>query len=138
MSMVSPKHTEHRTLGADMSTAERSRPRPSNPDRARDPQVYHPLDRLRGTIRRYVVIEGVLSACLFLALWFTLGLIFDFGLFKVSGWDWALDGAKAIRVLALVTALGLFAALLVFRIVRRLTKEFSYAALALVLERKFP
>ena len=120
-----------------MSTAERTR-RPANPDRARDPQVYHPLDRLRGTIRRYVVIEGVLSACLFVAMWFTLGLIFDFGLFKVSGWDWALDGVKAVRVLALLTALGLFAGILVFRILRRVTKEFSYPALALVLERKFP
>lgn len=105
---------------------------------ARDPQVYHPLDRLRGIIRKYVVAEGVLSAALFLAAWFTLGLALDYGLFKVTGWDWVRDGAGWVRAVALVTALGLFAAILVFRIARRVNKDFSYPALALVLERKFP
>jgi hypothetical protein len=104
----------------------------------RDPQVYHPLDRLRGIIRRYVVIEGLLSAVLFLALWFTLGLVLDYGVFKVSGWDWVRDGAWWVRLVALIIALSLFASILIFRIVRRLTTEFSYPALALVLERKFP
>ena len=104
----------------------------------RDPQVYHPLDRLRGVIRRYVVIEGILSAILFVALWFAIGLILDFGLFKMLGWDWAQDGARWVRGLALAVALTLFVAILVFRIVRRLTTEFSYASLALVLERRFP
>ncbi|MBN9117743.1 MAG: hypothetical protein J0I06_00990, partial [Planctomycetes bacterium] len=104
----------------------------------RDPQVYHPLDRLRGIIRKYVVVEGVLSAALFVSLWFTLGLVLDYGLFKVTGWDWVRDGAKWVRGLALAVALGLFAAILVFRVARRLNKEFSYPALALVLERRFP
>jgi hypothetical protein len=105
---------------------------------ARDPQVYHPLDRLRGVIRRYVVIEGALSAVLFVSVWFTLGLILDYGLFKVSGWDWVRDGARWVRLVALLAALGVFASILVFRIARRVNKEFSYPALALVLERKFP
>jgi hypothetical protein len=104
----------------------------------RDPQVYHPLDRLRGIIRRYVVIEGVLSAVLFVAVWFAAGLVLDFGAFKLFGWDWALDGAWGLRCLALLVAVGLFGGILVFRIARRVTKEFSYPALALVLERKFP
>ena len=78
-----------------MATVEPKRPthRPSE----RDPQVYHPLDQLRGIIRRYVVIEGVLSALLFVALWFTVGLVLDFGVFKTFGWDWALDGARWVR-----------------------------------------
>lgn len=104
----------------------------------RDPQVYHPLDRLRGIIRKYVVIEGALTALLFLSAWFCIGLALDYGLFKTLGWDWVRDGAKWVRGLALVVALGLFAGILVFRIARRLNKEFSYPALALVLERKFP
>ncbi|WP_162669396.1 ABC transporter permease [Gemmata massiliana] len=120
-----------------MATVEETR-RSDSADRARDPQVYHPLDRLRGTIRRYILIEGAISAFLFVAAWFVLGLVLDFVLFKVSGWDWALDASRGIRTFALVTALALFAAFLVFRIVTRLTKEFSYPALALVLERKFP
>src|SRR5580704_6441197 len=32
----------------------------------RDERVYHPLDQLRGIIRRYVVVEGLLSATIFL------------------------------------------------------------------------
>lgn len=114
-----------------MSTAQQ-------PRSAADPQVLHPLDRLRGTIRRYVVVEGVLSAALFLSLWFALALLFDFVLFKATGWDWVQDGSKAIRGAALLVAVGLFAAVLYFRIARRLATEFSYPALALVLERKFP
>lgn len=114
-----------------MSTAQQ-------PRTAADPQVLHPLDRLRGTIRRYVVIEGVLSAALFLSLWFALAMLFDFVLFKATGWDWVQDGSKSVRGVALLVALGLFAAVLYFRIARRLTTEFSYPALALVLERKFP
>lgn len=104
----------------------------------RDPQVYHPLDRLRGIIRRYVLIEGALTVALFASVWFALGLALDYGLFKVLGWDWVRDGARWVRGLALAAALGLFVAILVFRIARRLNKEFSYPALALVLERKFP
>jgi hypothetical protein len=121
-----------------MATVQPTRAKPTDRLAERDPQVYHPLDRLRGIIRRYVVIEGLLSAALFLALWFTLGLALDYGMFKTLGWDWVRDGARWVRGLALAVALGLFAAILVFRIVRRLTKEFSYPALALVLERRFP
>ena len=55
-------------------------------------QVTHPLDRLRGTIRKYVVIEGLLSAAIFVAAWFAFGLLFDFGLFKLTTWDWVQIG----------------------------------------------
>jgi hypothetical protein len=104
----------------------------------RDEKVYHPLDQLRGIIRRYVVIEGVLSALIFLGAWFTLALLLDFGLFKAFTWDWVQDGGRWIRAVALVVGLSLLAGIVVFRIVRRLTTEFSYPALALVLERRFP
>ena len=110
------------------------------PDRraTRDEKVYHPLDRLRGIIRRYVVIEGVLSTFIFLGVWFALALLLDFVVFKTMTWDWVQDGTKWFRVVALVTALLLLAGIVIFRIVRRLTNEFSYPALALVLERRFP
>src|SRR5438309_333028 len=91
-----------------------------------DPRVSHPLDRLRGTIRRYVVIEGLLSAAIFLAAWFALGLLFDFGLFKVATWDWVLDAPAWLRTAALIVAAALLAGIVVLRIVRRLTKELSY------------
>lgn len=119
-----------------MSTVEQNRATANRPER--DPRVYHPLDQLRGIIRRFVVIEGALTAVLFVALWFSAGLLLDYGLFKATGWDWAQDGSRWVRGLTLAAAVALFLGILVFRIVRRLTTEFSYASLALVLERRFP
>jgi len=103
-----------------------------------DPKVLHPLDQLRGTIRKYVVVEGLLSAAIFLSAWFALGLIFDFGLFKLATWDWVLDAPAWLRGVALVIAVLLLGGIVILRIAVRLTRELSYPALALVLERKFP
>ncbi len=108
------------------------------PPTPRDPRVYHPLDQLRGTIRRYVVIEGILSAFIFLAGWYLLALLLDFGVFKLFTWDWVQDGGQWIRTTALIVGLTLLAGILIFRIIRRLNTELSYPALALVLERRFP
>ena len=116
-----------------MATATRS-----TTDNRLDPRVSHPLDRLRGTIRKYVVIEGLLSAAIFVAAWFALGLVFDFGLFKIATWDWVLDAPAWLRTVALVVVVVLLATIVFLRIAVRLTKELSYPALALVLERKFP
>jgi hypothetical protein len=110
-------------------------PKPTPQD---DRVVYHPLDQLRGIIRRYVVIEGILSVLLFLVAWFTVVLAVDFGLFKAFTWDWVQDSAMWLRGLGLAVALLLLVAIVAFRIVRRLMTEFSYPALALVLERRFP
>lgn len=104
----------------------------------RDPRVYHPLDQLRGIIRRYVVIEGLLSVLIFLVAWYILALILDYGVFKLFTWDWVQDSTRWLRGAVLAVGLGILAAILIFRIVRRLTTEFSYPALALVLERRFP
>jgi hypothetical protein len=101
-------------------------------------EITHPLDQLRGTIRRYVVIEGLLSAGLFVAGWFVLGLLVDFGLFKAATWDWVVDGPWWLRFAALCVSLLLLVTILALRIARRLSKELSYPALALVLERRFP
>jgi hypothetical protein len=114
-----------------------------------DARVTNPLDALRGTIRRYVVIEGVLAAAVLLVAWFALGLALDYGVFKATSfswfgaitpfsWDWAQDAPWWFRLVALVAALGLLAYIVARRIVYRLTKELSYPALALVLERRFP
>jgi hypothetical protein len=111
---------------------------PSAKPASSDPQVYHPLDRLRGIIRRYVVIEGVLLAALFVVAWFAAAMILDYGVFKAFTWDWVQDGAAWFRAAALVLALGLLGGIVVFRIVRRLRTELTYPALALVLERRFP
>ena len=108
------------------------------PSANRDEQVYHPLDHLRGIIRRYVVVEGVLSILIFLGTWFALALLLDYVIFKAFTWDWVVEGGRWIRAVALIIALSLLVSILVFRIVRRLTTEFSYPSLALVLERRYP
>jgi hypothetical protein len=109
------------------------------PDRpAIHPEVVHPLDSLRGTIRRYVVLEGLLTAALFVAGWFAVGLLLDFGVFKLFTWDWAQDAPVWVRGAALGVAGVLLLAILVKRIGFRLYRELSYPALALVLERRFP
>ncbi|MFQ3652611.1 MAG: hypothetical protein SNJ75_20020, partial [Gemmataceae bacterium] len=53
-------------------------------DRAR---IASPLERLRGYIRTYVTLEGTGLALLFVCVWFWLGVLFDWGLFKLLGVD---------------------------------------------------
>jgi hypothetical protein len=105
---------------------------------APDPRIRHPLDRMRGTIRRYVLLDGLLAAALFLVAWFWVGLALDFGLFKLTGLDWVQDAPWAFRALALgVLSLSLLA-VVALTIAVRLTRQFSYPALALVLEKRYP
>src|SRR5436305_373745 len=89
-------------------------PKPSGPT-AISPQITHPLDQLRGTIRRYVVVEGLLSAGIFAAAWLVVGLLLDYGLFKSATWDWALDGPWWLRFAALLLSLLLLVAILLER-----------------------
>lgn len=88
-----------------MATAERPRRTKVTPQRvARDPAVFNPLNQLRSTIRRYILLEGVLSACLFVAAWFALGLVLDFGFFKATGVDWVFAAHWFLRVFLLILA----------------------------------
>src|SRR5437867_2438058 len=74
-------------------------------------RVVHPLERLRGTIRFYVAAEGLAIALLYLAAWFWLGLLLDYGVFKVSGVDWVqVPYSHAVRAVILcVLSAGLLA-----------------------------
>src|SRR5262245_49034967 len=102
------------------------------------PGVLHPLERLRGTIRRYVTLEGLGVVGVYLALWFWVGLALDFGVFKAFRVDWVQELPRGVRGgLLLVLMLGLLAVVAV-KVVRRLMVEFRPPALALVLERRFP
>ncbi|HKB04106.1 MAG TPA: hypothetical protein VKD90_17925 [Gemmataceae bacterium] len=103
-----------------------------------DPKIAHPLGRLRGIIRRYVTIEGVLAVLLFLAAWFWLAMLIDYGVFKLFAFDWALEAPKALRAIALILAVAALIALVVTRLVLRLTRDFSDSSLALVLEKRYP
>jgi hypothetical protein len=105
---------------------------------APDPRIVHPLDQLRGYIRRFVFLDGLLAAALFLVAWFWVGLALDFGLFKVSGFDWVQDAPRGLRIAALIALVVLLVAIVTTWVVLRLTREFSYPSLALVLEKRYP
>lgn len=110
---------------------------PADP-KAVDPKIAHPLGRLRGIIRRYVAVEGLLAAALFLAAWFWLAMLIDYGVFKAFAFDWAQDAPRALRAIALVVAVAGLLALIVTRLFIRLTRDFSDSSLALVLEKRYP
>lgn len=110
-------------------------------------RVRHPLGVVRKYIRSYVVFEGAALATLFLAAWFWVGLVLDWGVFKLFAFDWIQElrdvapGARNdwwLRLVVLV-ALGLgLLALLLFKVGMRWVREFNDRAVALVLERRFP
>ena len=103
-----------------------------------DRTILNPLDRLRGTIRRFVVLDGLLAGGLFLLAWFWAGLALDFGFFYVSGFDWVQDAPWVLRGFALVVMAMIFATILIRRIALRFRRNFSYRSLALVLEKRYP
>jgi hypothetical protein len=101
-------------------------------------RVADPLQRLRSSIRLYVTAEGLAVLVLYLSLWFWIGLLLDYGFFKVFTIDWVQELPWGFRacVLAVLTA-GLLA-VVVTKVLLRLLREFRDAALALVLERRYP
>jgi len=64
---------------------------------APDREITDPLDALRGTLRRYVVADGLLAAGLIVVAWFWLGLAIDYGTFRLTGFDWVMDAPRWIR-----------------------------------------
>jgi hypothetical protein len=106
-------------------------------------RVRHPLERLRGYIRFYVVVEGVSLVVVGMALWFWLGLLLDYGVFKAFTIDWVQElgefaWGRFWRFALLFGLLTGLASLVAFKVVVRLLREFREGALALVLERRFP
>lgn len=125
-----------------MATVLEPTPRSPAPERIR-----HPLQAVRATIRKYVVLESAALAVSFLAAWFWIGMALDWGMFAIFSYDWVLelqhlDESKKVafyvRLVILLAVLACLAALVITKMVLRLTKEFSDAAVALVLERRFP
>jgi hypothetical protein len=109
-------------------------------------RVRHPLETIRGYIRRYVLLEGIAITVLYLAICFWVWLFVDFIPWKLFSFDWlwevqqsagtgATVGLRTMLLGCLV--LGLVA-VVVFKVVRRLFREFSDPAMAMLLERRFP
>ncbi|HEY7327457.1 MAG TPA: hypothetical protein VH592_07455 [Gemmataceae bacterium] len=101
-------------------------------------RVRSPLERLRRFIRAYVSLEGAAVVALYLTLWFWIGLVLDYGVFRLFHFDWVQETTWGVRCgVFLVLVSGLLAAL-VLTVVTRLFREFRDVALALVLERRYP
>jgi hypothetical protein len=111
-------------------------PAPTEP-KAVDVRAYHPLARLRRVIRAYVTLEGVFSALILIGLWFWAALALDFGLHYFFGVDLLQDARPVRFVLISLLGAGVLASV-VFLILRRIFRDFRSAALALVLEKRFP
>jgi hypothetical protein len=98
----------------------------------------HPLQRLRSYIRTYVTAEGLAILGVYVALWFWIGLLLDFGFFKAFGVDWVQITPWELRAVVLAGLLLGLAALVTFKVLVRLLREFRDDSLALLLERRFP
>lgn len=103
-----------------------------------DEAIVHPLEQLRGAIRRYVLWDALLSAGLFVVVWYWLGMALDYGLYRISGFDWVLDAPRWLRVVTFAALALVFITILVTRLFLRLSRTMSYSSLALLLEKRFP
>lgn len=101
-------------------------------------RVIHPLHRLRGYIRAYVSAEGLAVLLIYLALWFWIGMLLDYGFFKLFTIDWVQELPHTFRVVVLCVLSAGLLAMVALKVVLRLVREFRDSALALVLERRFP
>src|SRR5207249_8224561 len=101
-------------------------------------RVHHPLERLRGYIRFYVGIEGLAILLIYAALWFWIGLLLDYGFFKLFTVDWVQELPWAFRVVVLMGLVAGMLAVVAMKVLARILRELRLPALALVLERRFP
>lgn len=97
-----------------------------------------PLDRLRGLIRRYVVLDGLLAAGFVAVAAAGASLAADLALFHAANVDVVLDAPWSVRA-GLLGLFGLAVAGVVGLLVAyRVTRQFSDLSLALLLEKRFP
>ncbi len=101
-------------------------------------RVRSPLERLRRFIRAYISLEGAAVLALYLTLWFWIGLVLDYGVFRLFHFDWVQETAWGARCGVLVLLLAGLLVAIALTIATRLFREFHDAALALVLERRYP
>jgi hypothetical protein len=101
-------------------------------------RVRSPLARLRHFIRAYVSLEGATVVALYLTLWFWIGLVLDYGVFRLFHFDWVQETTWSVRCGVLVLLLAGLLAVAALTVATRLFREFHDAALALVLERRYP
>ncbi len=99
-----------------------------------DPEILRQVDELRNQIRRYVWIEGIAIAILWLCLTFWIGLAIDYLPVRMGSSEMP-RGARAV-LLAIISAMLMF---ILYRYVwRRVHARLQPANLAVLIERVFP
>jgi len=92
------------------------------------------LNRLRGKIRRYILLEGTARLLAVIGLIFWASFLVDWAYFQLSHFELPV-WFRASFVLISVTVIGVLAvSLILLRLMRKMRRK----ALALVLERRFP
>ena len=98
------------------------------------PEIIAVLDRLRGRIRRYVLVEGSALVVVVLGLLFWFSLALDWGYFAASTLELPVWFRKAFMIVTLCVLALCIAVWVILRAFRGARAK----ALALVLERRFP
>jgi hypothetical protein len=106
------------------------------------PALQQPLLQLGRAIRAYVAAEGLGRAVLAGCLWLWIVLALDWGAFALFGVDYLRDAPAwlhgTVRGIFLAVLLAGLLVIVGYQVVYRVLRPFPAAALALVLERRFP
>lgn len=92
------------------------------------------LNRLRGKIRKYILLEGAAKLLVVAGLIFWASFVVDWVYFQLSHFELPVWFRASFVALSLTAILALAGTLIVFRLLTKMRKK----ALALVLERRFP
>lgn len=92
------------------------------------------LNRLRGKIRRYILLEGVARLLAVIGLIFWVSFLVDWTYFQLSHFELPVWFRASIVLISVTAILVLAVSLLLFRLMKKMRRK----ALALVLERRFP
>lgn len=92
------------------------------------------LNRLRGKIRKYILLEGAAKLLVVAGLIFWASFVVDWVYFQLSHFELPVWFRASFVAISLTAILALAGTLIVFRLLTKMRKK----ALALVLERRFP
>ncbi|QDV49199.1 DUF4229 domain-containing protein [Gimesia fumaroli] len=92
------------------------------------------LNRLRGKIRRYILLEGTARLLAVIGVIFWASFLVDWTYFQLSHLELPVWFRASFVLISLAVILALAASFLLFRLMKKMRRK----ALALVLERRFP
>lgn len=92
------------------------------------------LNRLRGKIRRYILLEGTARLLAVIGVIFWASFLVDWAYFQLSHLELPVWFRASFVLISLTVILALAASFLLFRLMKKMRRK----ALALVLERRFP